>query len=177
MLPSEITPPELIAAVLFGIAVLHTFSTGLFARLAHLQPRHAGLWHLLGEVEVVFGLWAFVLVIAMLWLSGQEVAVQYVESRNFTEPMFVFVIMVIAASRPILVSVMKLVDGLAALLPMKRPIAVFFLCLALVPLLGSFITEPAAMTLAALMLRDRIFGAGTSQKLKYATIGDRKSVV
>ena len=59
MLPSEITPPELIAAVLFGIAVLHTFSTGLFARLAHLQPRHAGLWHLLGEVEVVFGLWAF----------------------------------------------------------------------------------------------------------------------
>jgi len=171
MLPSEITPPELIAAVLFGIAVLHTFSTGLFARLAHLQPRHAGLWHLLGEVEVVFGLWAFVLVIAMLWLSGQEAAVHYVESRNFTEPMFVFVIMVIAASRPILVSVMKLVDGLAALLPMKRPIAVFFLCLALVPLLGSFITEPAAMTLAALMLRDRYFTQGISSRLKYATIG------
>jgi hypothetical protein len=47
--------PEIVAAVIFGIAVLHTFSTKFFAHLAHVQPRHAGLWHLLAEVEVVFG--------------------------------------------------------------------------------------------------------------------------
>ena len=166
-----VTAPELVAAVCFGLAVLHTFSTGLFARLAHSQPRHAGLWHLLGEVEVVFGFWAFVLFAALFWLSGQAAAVDYVEGRNFTEPLFVFVIMVIAASRPILVSVMQLVDSLAGLLPNARPVAVFFLCLGLVPLLGSLITEPAAMTLAALMLRDRFFSHGLSTRLKYATIG------
>ena len=166
-----VTAPELVAAVCFGLAVLHTFSTGLFARLAHSQPRHAGLWHLLGEVEVVFGFWAFVLFAALFWLSGQAAAVDYVEGRNFTEPLFVFVIMVIAASRPILVSVMQLVDSLAGLLPNARPVAVFFLCLGLVPLLGSVITEPAAMTLAALMLRDRFFSQGLSTRLKYATLG------
>ena len=166
-----VTAPELVAAVCFGLAVLHTFSTGLFARLAHSQPRHAGLWHLLGEVEVVFGFWAFVLFAALFWLGGQAAAVDYVEGRNFTEPLFVFVIMVIAASRPILVSVMQLVDSLAGLLPNARPVAVFFLCLGLVPLLGSVITEPAAMTLAALMLRDRFFSQGLSTRLKYATLG------
>jgi len=40
-----------------------------------------------------------------------------------------------------------------------------------VPLLGSVITEPAAMTLAALMLRERVFAAGVSNRLKYATLG------
>ena len=166
-----VTAPELVAAVCFGLAVLHTFSTGLFNHLAHRQPRHAGLWHLLGEVEVVFGFWAFVLFAALFWLSGQAAAVDYVEGRNFTEPLFVFVIMVIAASRPILASVMQLVDSLAGLLPNARPVAVFFLCLGLVPLLGSVITEPAAMTLAALMLRDRFFSQGLSTRLKYATLG------
>jgi NAD(P)H dehydrogenase (quinone) len=36
-----------------------------FELLAHRHPRHAGLFHLLGEVEVVFGFWAFVLMLAM----------------------------------------------------------------------------------------------------------------
>ena len=168
---SVVTPPELIAAVCFGLAVLHTFSTGLFNHLAHRQPRHAGLWHLLGEVEVVFGFWAFVLFAALFWLSGQAAAVDYVEGRNFTEPLFVFVIMVIAASRPILASVTRLVDGLAGLLPNARPVAVFFLCLGLVPLLGSVITEPAAMTLSALMLRDRYLSQRLTARLRYATLG------
>ena len=42
---------------------------------------------------------------------------------------------------------------------------------AFVPLLGSFITEPAAMTLAALMLRDRYYARGLSRRLMYATLG------
>lgn len=166
-----VTAPELVAAVCFGLAVLHTFSTGLFARLAHSQPRHAGLWHLLGEVEVVFGFWAFVLIASLFWLSGQDAAVSYLEGRNFTEPMFVFVVMVIAASRPIVTTVINAVRLLAALIPVRKVLAVYFLCLAIVPLLGSFITEPAAMTLAALMLRDRYFSRGLSNRLKYATLG------
>jgi hypothetical protein len=41
----------------------------------------------------------------------------------------------------------------------------------LVPLLGSFITEPAAMTLAAMILRDRFFRQEPSSRLKYGTLG------
>ena len=135
------TPPELVAAVIFAIAVVHTFSTKFFAHLAHLQPRHAGLWHLLGEVEVVFGFWAFVLIAALFALSGTDAAVSYLDDRNFTEPMFVFVIMVIAASRPILQAVFALVRATARLMPFPRAKAVYFLCLFAVPLLGSFITS------------------------------------
>lgn len=163
--------PDLFATIIFAVAVLHTFSTKFFSHLAHLQPNHAGLWHLLGEVEVVFGFWAFVLIAGLFWLSGKDGAVAYLEGRNFTEPMFVFVIMVIAASRPILHSVAMLVNMVAAMIPVKRAVAVYFLCLSLVPLLGSFITEPAAMTLAALMLRDRYFEHNLSDRLKYATLG------
>ena len=172
VMPSPLTStPEIIAAVIFAIAVLHTFSTKFFAHLAHIQPRHAGLWHLLAEVEVVFGFWAFILVATLVVLSGKDAVVTYLEARNFTEPMFVFVIMVIAASRPILHSVMAVVRLLAASIPIPKAVAVFFLCLSAVPLLGSFITEPAAMTLAALMLRDSYFSQGLSNRLKYATIG------
>ncbi len=163
--------PEIVAAAVFAVAVIHTFSTKFFAHLAHLQPRHAGLWHLLGEVEVVFGLWAFVLVAALFWLSGQDAAVGYLEGRNFTEPMFVFVVMVIAASRPIVMTVIGVVRLLAAMIPIHKALATYFLCLSVVPLLGSFITEPAAMTLAALMLRDSYFQQGLSNRLKYATLG------
>lgn len=163
--------PEIVAAVLFAIAVLHTFSTKFFAHLSHLQPRHAGLWHLLAEVEVVFGFWAFILVGTLFWVSGKEAAIGYLEGRNFTEPTFVFVIMVIAASRPILQTVVGVVRLVAATIPVPRAVAVYFLCLSLVPLLGSFITEPAAMTLAAFMLRDAYFQQHLSNRLKYATLG------
>ena len=87
------------AAAIFAVAVLHTFSTRYFQHLAHVNPSHAGLWHLLGEVEVVFGFWAMVLLLFLVAYSGTGTALTYLETRNFTEPAFVFVIMVIAASR------------------------------------------------------------------------------
>lgn len=166
-----VSTQEMVAALIFALAVLHTFSTKFFAHLAHVQPRHAGLWHLLSEVEVVFGFWAFILVVVLFVLTGRTDAVDYMESRNFTEPMFVFVIMVIAASRPILQFGAAAVRFLAAIMPLPGALSTFFICLSLVPLLGSFITEPAAMTLAALMLRDRFFQQSLSDKLKYAILG------
>jgi hypothetical protein len=162
---------QIIAAVLFGIAVLHTFSTKFFERLAHAHPRHAGVWHLLGEVEVVFGFWAMVLMAFMFAVSGKEEATAYIDSRNFTEPMFVFAIMVIAGTRPVLQCAGSAVRFLARRLPVPSGMALYFLLLFLVPLLGSFITEPAAMTLAALMLRDTLFSREVSERLKYATLG------
>jgi hypothetical protein len=162
---------QIIGAALFGLAVIHTFSTKFFENLAHTQPRHAGIWHLLAEVEVVFGFWAMVLMLFMFGISGKQEATAYLESRNFTEPMFVFAIMVIAGTRPVLQFAGSCVRFIAKYIPLPLGMARYFLVLAFVPLLGSFITEPAAMTLAALMLRDTLFSREVSSKLKYATIG------
>lgn len=160
-----------IAAALFGIALLHTFAAGLFEHLAHRYPRHSGLFHLLGEVEVVFGFWAIVLVVTMAFVSGGSQALQYAESRNYTEPLFVFVVMVIAASSPVLHSVVAVVDALARRLPVATPLATAWLGLAAVPLLGSLITEPAAMTIAALMLAPQIFRRAVPERVKYFALG------
>lgn len=162
---------QILGATIFAVAIAHTFATKFFDRMAHARPAHAGLWHLLGEVEVVFGFWSLVLIAAMFGFSGWDETLAYVDSRNFTEPMFVFAIMVIAGTRPILESVRSAVNATARLLPLPTRTVYYFLTLSFIPLLGSFITEPAAMTLAALMLRDEIFGAKASRNLKYATLG------
>ena len=165
------TTVQIVAAVIFTIAVLHTFSVKFFEKLAHRHPAHAGICHLLGEVEAVFGFWALVLVVFMAVSVGPQGALEYLNARNFTEPLFVFVIMVIAASRPILKVSLGCVDVVAKMLPMHRQVATFFVALSLLPLLGSFITEPAAMTLAALLLRERFYNPGLSNRLKYLTLG------
>lgn len=165
------TATQIAGAALFAVALVHTFSTAFFEGLARRQPAHAGLWHLLGEVEVVFGFWAMVLLVFMASTEGAPLALAYLDSRNFTEPLFVFAIMVIAGTRPILQCIAQLVQTLARWLPLHTGMATYFLLLALVPLVGSFITEPAAMTLAALMLRDSVLGAHSSTRLKYGTLG------
>ena len=137
-----------IAAVLFGVALLHTFGAKFFETLAHRHPQHAGLFHLLGEVEVVFGFWAFVLIATMALVTGTQEAIAYAESRQYTEPLFVFVVMVVAASRPVLEAVRQLLGTVARAVPLPTPMVLVWLGLAVVPTMGSLITEPAAMTLA-----------------------------
>ncbi|MET3495682.1 putative Na+/H+ antiporter [Variovorax boronicumulans] len=165
------TPIQWIAAAIFAVALLHTFSAKQFERLSHRYPRHAGLFHLLGEVEVVFGFWAIVLVMVMALVGSGSAALDYAESRNYTEPLFVFVVMVIAASRPVLRTVMSLVNTVAHLVPVRTPLATAWLGLAAVPLLGSLITEPAAMTIAALMLAPQIFRPRVPEGVKYLALG------
>jgi hypothetical protein len=162
---------EQIAAALFAIALIHTFAAKQFERLSHRYPRHAGLFHLLGEVEVVFGFWAIVLVFVMAIVSGGNDALAYAESRQYTEPLFVFVVMVIAASKPVLHVVMATVNAIARILPLRRSLATAWLGLAAVPLLGSAMTEPAAMTIAALMLAPQIFRTEVPERVKYLALG------
>ena len=162
---------ELVCSLLFALAIVHTFSTKYFEHLAHLQPRHAGVWHWLGEVEVVFGFWALVLAITMFAMLGAAPAIEYIDTRNYTEPMFVFAVMVIAATRPILQAATGLLQWLARGVPLAGSLGYYLVVMVLVPLMGSFITEPAAMTLAALILGSRFFARNLSTRLKYATLG------
>lgn len=167
---NQISWIEYIGAVLFLLALIHTFSTKYFVQLSRQDSRHAGLWLMLGEVEVVFGFWAFILLAFMAIVGGYESAVEYLDTRNFTEPLFVFVILVIAGTRPILQAAQLLIDTLERIIPLPGTITYYFLTLFIVPLLGSFITEPAAMTLAAIILRDRYFSKNIPEAMKYLTI-------
>ena len=162
---------QIIATILFAVAIVHTFAVPVFARLAHQHGPHAGLWHFLSEVEAVFGLWALVLLTVMALVAGVPTMVDYMDTTNFTEPLFVFAIMVVAASRPILELVGGLVRALARLIPVPRQLATYFVVLTFVPLAGSLITEPAAMTLAALLLRDAYFKRPGHSAFKYMTLG------
>ncbi|MDR1350367.1 MAG: putative Na+/H+ antiporter [Zoogloeaceae bacterium] len=163
---------QAVGALLFATAILHTFSTGIFARLARKYPKHAGFWNLFTEAEFIFSFWAAILILFIGFSSqSARVAIEYLNDRNFTEPLFVFVIMVVAASRPVLQFSSLIVRQISRILPLSRPVAVYVTILAIVPLLASFITEPAAMTLAALMLRELYYSKKISSRLMYATIG------
>ena len=166
---------EIIATAIFAIAIAHTFSVSFFEKLSKTHPQHAGLFHLLGEVEVVFGFWALVLVLMLTLLETTKDAVHFVEGQNYTEALFVFAVMVVAASKPILTFANTGINGAAQLVSRLTPIpintVIFFISLSIVPLMGSLITEPAAMTLAALLLRDRFYKVGLPIKFQYAIIG------
>lgn len=99
-------------------------------------------------------------------------AVNYLSALNFTEPAFVFVIMAMAGTRPIIVLAEKMIMIVSKIIPIgSKKMKFYIAALIFGPLLGSFITEPAAMTVTALILLDYFYSAGMSRKFMYATIG------
>ena len=166
-------PFNVAVTVIFALAVLHTFFCPTFLRRAQAAPKggfRARALHVLGEVELVFALWAVVLGIIFASIKGAGALGGYLRQVSFTEPLFVIVIMAVAATRP----VMRLAEQTlqrAATIGGGRPVAWWFSILTLAPLLGSFITEPAAMTIAALLLGKQFYELRPSAKLAYATLG------
>jgi len=194
----EVEPFNLWASLLFLGAIIHTFLTHKFRHQAHiLEDRHrerieklgrtadakeyleakddvsigARIFHFLGEVEAVFGIWVIPLLILMAAQIGLAEAKHYLNNVvHYNEPLFVVVIMAISSTRPILrlaENCMKAVAGLGG----GSPVAWWFSILTLGPLLGSFITEPAAMTISAMLLAKQFYLRKPSLRLAYATIG------
>ena len=164
---------ELLATILFTLAVLHTFMIKAFHHLATLSRPgsvRANLFHMLGEIEIVFGIWAGFLVLSVLLLEGKLKTIQYLESLNFTEPIFVFAIMTVAATRPVIQFATSLIGICSRLVFLPRRVAFYLTGLIIGPVLGSFITEPAAMTVTALLLRDRYFTPSASDRFRYVTL-------
>lgn len=184
----ELDPFNAIATGIFLLAVLHTFVAGWFTAASHrLQASHderqaaAGLppqpslaaevLHFLGEIEVVFGLWTLPLLLAIVVTHGWSTATHYVnDTVIYTEPLFVIVIMALASTRPVVTLAESSLRGLAQF-GRSTPAAWWIVILTIAPLLGSFITEPAAMTIAALLLARQFFDLNPSLTLRYATLG------
>lgn len=182
-------PFNLVATILFLCAIVHTFMAAKFMEMS--ERRHhehaekvargeldeksrdicAGLYHFLGEVEVIFGLWVVPLVIAVALFYDWGTVVNYVNHGvNLNEAGFVIVIMVLASTRPILKLAEKLMLSIAGAI--GGTLTAFWITVMTVgPLLGSFITEPAAMTISAVLLSQRFYDLNPSERLKYATLG------
>ena len=131
----------------------------------------AGVFHFLGEVEAIFGLWVVPLIVAWTLAKGWSGARLYLEQGvSFAEPIFVVVIMAICASRPVLNAAEALM-ALCARMGGGSPAAWWMSILTIGPLLGSLITEPAAMTISAMLLGRKFFCFQPRPRLAYATLG------
>lgn len=179
----EEEPVNLVATVVFVLAIVHTFLaariTAAAHRLQHRVAKETGgdghsfrveMLHFFGEVEAVFGIWAIPLLLAAAAMKGWHSVEGYVGHVHFTEPMFVVVVMAIASTRPVLSFAEKCLGAVASL-GGKTPLAWWAAILTVGPLLGSFITEPAAMTICALLLARHLYELDPSPRLKYGTLG------
>ena len=115
-----------LGTVIFTLSVAHTFSVKVFQQWAQKYPEGSvaeNLLHMLGEVEVIFGIWAGIFFILQALFFGYSGAVHYVESQNFAEPIFVFVIMAMASTRPVLNVANQLISGVAKLAGLSPPVS------------------------------------------------------
>jgi hypothetical protein len=182
-------PFNLVATLIFFCAIVHTFAAGKFSEVSHARRQKyrrkieqgearpgsvdilAEVFHFLGEVEVIFGLWTVPLIAAMALSHGWSSVVGYIEDGvNLTEAGFVVVIMVLASTRPILKMTEAIMLQLSGLLGGSLS-AFWFTTLTVGPLLSSLITEPAAMTILALLLSHKFYELEPSMKFRYATLG------
>jgi Na+/H+ antiporter NhaD/arsenite permease-like protein len=180
-------PFNLIATIIFFLAITHSLFVNKFLIKAHkCELEHeqmvkdgkvskesksikGNLYHFLGEVEVVFGLWAVILGILAAVYYDWHTFVEYVNSLSYREPIFIIVIMLIASSRPILklfeLFIWRIVKIFGGSLE-----AWWLALLIMSSFLSSFITGPAAMTIIALLLSDKFFSLNPSKPLKYTTL-------
>ncbi|WP_269526648.1 putative Na+/H+ antiporter [Coraliomargarita parva] len=185
-------PMNIIATLLFFGAILHTFAAGPILKKAHqIEHEHnerikamnykfvgnkdpvsfkATMFHFLGEVEAVFGIWVFPLLVCITLIHGWDFTTHYIDTRNYTEPVFVVIIMAIASSRPVVLFAERALSAVASI-GKRTPAAWWLSILIIAPLLGSFITEPAAMTIAALLLGHQFYQYNPTPTFKYATLG------
>ena len=189
-------PFNLVATVIFLLAIIHTFLTARIRHWAHeIEVEHrrklkeratAGgdndghpdevsfkgtVLHFFGEVEAVFGLWVVVLAGAIWWFKSWDTVIDYIGHQvNFTEPMFVVVIMAIAGTRPVMRFAEQCLRSVASL--GSGSVGAWWLSILILgSILGSFITEPAAMTIAALLLARQFYALKPSPRFCYATLG------
>src|SRR5271165_7396096 len=190
-------PLNLVATIIFFAAIVHTFLVNRFRKIAHSYQQsyeaieyllhakdgppdfgkkhdkllfRAQLFYFLGEVEAVFGVWLIPLFVAIVAFHGWSTMVDYVGNANVADAIFVVVIMAMASSLPIIRFTETVIARVSAI-GNGTPASCWLAILTLGPLLGSFITGPAAMTICALLLRHRFYSLKPSERLKYATLG------
>ncbi|APJ05196.1 hypothetical protein AXG55_13060 [Silvanigrella aquatica] len=166
------------ATAIFICAVIHTFCASKIVALSHKRPKGSmseKVLHFLGEVEVVFGFWAFIFLTLLSLLLGMSASLNYLNEIDFKETVFVFVIMCMSATKPVMYLADRGISLLSAffskILFLNKRITLFSCIFIFGSLCGSLITEPVAMTVCALLLQEHFFSKTSNLKFKYAMLG------
>lgn len=171
------TPFHLVALIIFALAIVHTLCVYKVHEWAkELDMRRKGtrslavqMLYFLSEVEVVFAFWAIFLFVVIAIFYGWTIGLEYINTRDYTEPLFVVVILAMASTKPIVHLAEKAIHWMAKGLGGSLS-AWWLVLLTMGPLLGSLITEAAAMALCALLLSRQFYEYHPSMKLSYATL-------
>lgn len=194
---AAIAPFNLFAAGIFLCALINTFSYRFFLGIGDKFSKKseeyekidcpnctvksrtchffAEFFHLGGEVEIIFGLWLLPLFIGFWLVYGWSGLTGYLDNlvfveRKYVEPIFVVVVMCVAGTRPVIQFASDCVKMFASLF--GGGIGAWWISILCAgPLLGSFITEPAAITICAMLLVKNFYDYKPSIKFKYATLG------
>lgn len=168
---------EYIGTAFFFLALVHIFLVSYFAKFSQMFEKGSApeaFFHLLSEVEVIFGFWAFIFLVSWSFIDGLSPVIAYQQSLNLTEPLFIFCIMIIASTRPIVTvarkTILQISTYLEKLIRVDGLIIQIFTLLTVGPLLGSLITEPAAITITALLLYRMIDESKIDSQLLYGII-------
>lgn len=167
-----------LGTIFFFSAVIHTFLVSKIRHFAHHFNEKTVLRKLftfLGEVEIVFGFWAFVFLICLSYKFGIDASVEYLNDIDFSEVVFIFAMMCMSYTKPIIDLSNKLIHLAASLLKkvtfLPKKMALFYSIYIFGSLSGSLITEPAAMTVCALLLNEHFFRSSLNFHFKYAMLG------
>lgn len=183
---AKANPFNVFATAVFFLSIIHAFFYAEFLYLSNrikIDKEHASNFRevairflrFLSEVEIVFAIWLIPLFAGYVYYYGWENFTNFLhemayQDERFAEPVFVLVIMSISATRPIVDFSSNSIAHLAKL--GGYSVAAWWACILFVgSLLGSFITEPAAITICSVLLAKHFFSYKPSKSFKYATLG------
>lgn len=173
----EMTSIGIIATICFACALIQSLRAGKILALSDYYKTSKPSWsrflHFAGEPEIVFGMWAAVFLFALMVMDGFSAGLHWMDELNFSEVAFVFVIMILASSKPVTDFAEGMINIISRLLPFPGGVRIYATILFIGPLLGSLITEPAAMTISALLLKRSVFkplAGKITDKLFYSTL-------
>lgn len=180
----QFTPFHVVSLIIFICAVLHTLSVHkihnwarnleakqLSMREGKRRPRSiiVQVLYFLSEIEIVFAVWSIPLFLAITAFYGMSLAVEYMNTRDYTEALFIVIVLAITSTKPIVRIAEQFIAYLAT--KMGGSLSAWWLVLLTVgPILGSFVTEVGAMALCALLLARQFYRHHPSRQLAYATL-------
>ncbi len=172
---THIAASEIIGSICFILALSHTFFAVKFKPISHY----------LSETELAFPFWGIIflatvpLFSVLGWIDGSDSRNQFMELAghlDFSEPALLFVILLVTNTPLVMRFASRAIDGVADLVMQmasaSRGEASYITSMIVGPLMGSLITEPAAMTVTALFLRDRFFNRRVSRRFKFMSFAN-----
>lgn len=173
---------SLFATVLLGTGFIHSLLLRNLFSSAHSSKKEGHpskqlpttftkqVLHFFNEIKAIFGIWIIPLLASATFLYDWEASMNFLNTRNYTEALFIAVIMTIASSNPIMNIIESLIRKIASLCGGSTG-AWWVALLTVGPILGSIITEAGAMIVTSLLLAKQFYSRRISQKLAYATLG------